>query len=272
MPKHLVLAVLTLVAALIGLGALLLHNPDAVEDIPSTPQPDYHQTYPDWREFRRTPVVAPSPTPTPTATPTPTIPAPTPTTAPIPVPAETAPVEVVSPPTPVPAPTSPPGVTFIGEWDAFNRGNVEDALALLPPVVYQGATPVGFFLSETGTTPSGWTPYGGHPMTFITNQEPGSPSRVVVMNPGACCRSLVHELMHSYWLRNSAPGDYYSYDFPEMQSFIAATQAEGPVLPGSESPLEDFAVSGARCYQVGGLAVNAPAHAQWFADNLSPCL
>jgi hypothetical protein len=178
-------------------------------------------------------------------------------------------------------------------WDAANRDNVEDALALLPPSVRAqlgnpAFGPMLILVNSEGMTSSGRQPYG-RAANFYSNNEGRNE---VVLYPGQSPRTVLHELGHAFNLR-SVPAGAYAQVFlqPEMQSFMAVagwriltpadmlaklkdhTKVElaydGATIwtqVSRNDPLEDFANSFALYFVAPDeLRALSPARYAWFA-------
>lgn len=197
-----------------------------------------------------------------------------------------------------------------------NLGAVAAALESLPDglvaeVVDGPGGPLTFLSNDHGRTEAGWQPYGDRAANFYSNEDRGvvsGPANQVILQPGSTGRTITHELVHAYQLRETAPGAYVTALLtPEMKSFMQSTGwrqlvsdqelmqvnagswdainalfvYEGRPLSyvndaGSQSslyapnPLEAFAESAA-LYYAHGPAVPLPDWAEywsWFASNL----
>ena len=177
---------------------------------------------------------------------------------------------------------------FAGEWAPTDRGAVEDVIGRLPEKIVLGFSteehPLVFVSNMEGRLPSGWTPYGGHPMAFYSNEDPpGMKGQYIVLIPGMTHLSIAHEIMHAYMYLNSEPGDY---DLPLLGVDFAVSVgwvwyngkweyrgSDDISSKARDNPWEDFAVTGARCYASPDWLPrpDLPVHYAWFSENIDVC-
>ena len=117
------------------------------------------------------------------------------------------------------------GIFYAGwHWDAASLWIIDEALALLPPRIRwslgnRALGPLNITVSLSGSTPTGYQPYGGPANFFSTNE--GRNDLVLYANQGLL--TVLHELGHAYNLRNQPAATYAPVLLePEMQGFMAA--------------------------------------------------
>ena len=178
---------------------------------------------------------------------------------------------------------------FAGEWAPGDREAVEDVIDRLPEEIVLGFSteehPLVFVSNLEGRLPSGWAPYGGHPMAFYSNEDPpGRKGQYIVLIPGMTHLSVAHEIMHAYWFLDSKAGDYtamaqWQVDYAVAVGWIWYNglweyRGSDPISgKARENPWEDFAVTGARCYASPDWLPrpDLPVHYRWFTENIDVC-
>jgi hypothetical protein len=123
-----------------------------------------------------------------------------------------------------------------GKTEAAQLRNLEavaSALSALPPEVLAEVSanpggPLTLLSNGQGMTLGGWQPYGNRAANYYTNEDRGEggfgPANQIVLQPGSPPRTVAHEVLHGYQMRDAKPGDYVpALITPEMKSFMTAT-------------------------------------------------
>ncbi len=85
-----------------------------------------------------------------------------------------------------------------------------------------------YLSNGSGSTEGGWQPYGDRQANYYSNEDVIAGTHVaanqIVLQPGSTAQTIAHEMMHSFQLRDQAPGDYAAALLTsEMKSFMQAT-------------------------------------------------